>query len=170
MFQTSRCLFSIVASHCLRWNPALPLSIAHLLMEDDVYEGYFIPKGTVVLPNVWLILHDEERYPGPLKFWPERYADSKTNMERRINPEPLVAFGFGRRICPGRWLAIDAVWITVATVAASFNISRWLDEKGNPIDLSAQSARAPQMQHYPTFSCCCCVGQANRRRCLVSYL
>ncbi|KAI0946163.1 hypothetical protein AcV7_010207 [Taiwanofungus camphoratus] len=74
------------------------------------------------------------------------------------------------RICPGRWLAIDAVWITVATVAASFNISRWLDEKGNPIDLSAQSARAPQMQHYPTFSCCCCVDQANRRRCLVSYL
>lgn len=34
---------------------ALPLSIAHLLMEDDVYEGYFIPKGTVVLPNVWYV-------------------------------------------------------------------------------------------------------------------
>ena len=30
---------------CLRWRVALPQSTAHATMEDDVYNGYFIPKG-----------------------------------------------------------------------------------------------------------------------------
>ena len=38
---------------CLRWNPVVPLSLPHSTLEDDVYEGYFIPKGTTVLPNIW---------------------------------------------------------------------------------------------------------------------
>lgn len=36
-----------------RWRVALPLSIARRTREDDFYEGYYIPKGTIVLPNVW---------------------------------------------------------------------------------------------------------------------
>ena len=29
------------------------LGIPHLLSEDDFYRGYFIPKGTLVVSNVW---------------------------------------------------------------------------------------------------------------------
>jgi cytochrome P450 len=29
----------------MRWKPVLPLGVAHAASEDDVYEGYFIPKG-----------------------------------------------------------------------------------------------------------------------------
>lgn len=43
-----------VVWECLRWNPVLPLGLAHLVSEDDEYGGYLIPKGTSVLPNVWL--------------------------------------------------------------------------------------------------------------------
>ena len=28
-------------------------AVPHSTMEDDVYKGYFIPKGAVGVPNVW---------------------------------------------------------------------------------------------------------------------
>jgi len=115
-----------------------PLGIAHSVMEDDVYEGYLIPRGTTILPNVWGILHDEDAYPDPFRFDPERYADAKTNAERGINEPPLTAFGFGRRMCPGRYLAIDSIWIAVATAAAVFDISKTVDEKGKLIEPDVQ--------------------------------
>nr|AEB40221.1 cytochrome P450 monooxygenase [Antrodia cinnamomea] len=116
---------------CLRWNPVGPLAAPHTLTEDDNYEGYFIPKGTVVIPNVWLMLHDETKYPDPFRFHPKRYADGKQNDELGINQTPLAAaFGFGRWMCPGRWFALDEVWLTVATVSAVFNISKAVDERG----------------------------------------
>lgn len=30
----------------MRWRPVLPLSIAHSTTDDDIYKGYFIPKGS----------------------------------------------------------------------------------------------------------------------------
>jgi len=29
----------------LRWKPPVPLGLPHRLIEDDFYNGYFIPKG-----------------------------------------------------------------------------------------------------------------------------
>ena len=37
----------------LRWNPVAPMSLPHMSSEDDTYEGYFIPKGSMLLPNIW---------------------------------------------------------------------------------------------------------------------
>ncbi len=34
----------------LRWKPVIPLGLPHSVIQDDEYNGYFIPKGTVVLP------------------------------------------------------------------------------------------------------------------------
>ena len=39
----------------LRWKPIVPLSIAHYTVKQDIYEGYLIPKGTTVFPNVWSV-------------------------------------------------------------------------------------------------------------------
>jgi cytochrome P450 len=36
-----------------RWQPVTPLAIPHRLMQNDVYKGYFLPKGTIVAPNAW---------------------------------------------------------------------------------------------------------------------
>lgn len=42
-----------VVKEVVRWRPMLPLSIARRTAKDDVYQGYFIPKGTIVMPNSW---------------------------------------------------------------------------------------------------------------------
>ena len=37
----------------LRWHPIIPLGVPHRVTEDDVFDGYFIPAGTLVLGNTW---------------------------------------------------------------------------------------------------------------------
>jgi cytochrome P450 len=44
---------SCIVWECLRWNPVAPMGLAHYVTEDDEYNGYRIPKGSTVLPNIW---------------------------------------------------------------------------------------------------------------------
>jgi cytochrome P450 len=37
----------------VRWGPVVPLGLPHSVLKDDVYESYFIPKGTTVHLNIW---------------------------------------------------------------------------------------------------------------------
>ena len=36
-----------------RWHPIIPLGIPHRVTQDDVFNGYFIPAGTIVMGNAW---------------------------------------------------------------------------------------------------------------------
>ena len=37
----------------LRWHNVLPLGLPHTATGDEVFGDYFIPAGTVIIPNVW---------------------------------------------------------------------------------------------------------------------
>ncbi|GLB36242.1 putative cytochrome p450 [Lyophyllum shimeji] len=136
----------------LRWNPVTPLGIAHYASEDDEYEGYRIPKGTTVLPNVWAILHDPAVYPDPMAFNPSRFLDRKHNDSMGINPLPEPAFGFGRRMCPGRWFAFDAMWIVVASILSVYEISKAVDENGQTIEPKVEY-ESHLLSHPKPFKC-----------------
>ncbi|KAK7039665.1 cytochrome p450 [Favolaschia claudopus] len=127
-----------VVHEILRWRPVIPLAIPHAVMEDDIYKGYHIPAGSVVVGNAWAILHDETTYgPDTDQFIPERWltVDGKINEEM---PDSSPAFGFGRRICPGRDMAQWSVWISAASILSVFNITKSLDKKGMPIEPSGE--------------------------------
>ena len=69
-----------------------------------------------------LFTHDPTMYHDPMKFKPERFLPVEG-----YTPEPdpqLFSFGFGRRICPGRLLADDSLYINIAQSLAAFNINR----------------------------------------------
>ena len=34
----------------LRWRPAAPYGVPHSIKVDDVYEGFHIPRGSVIIP------------------------------------------------------------------------------------------------------------------------
>lgn len=125
-----------IVKEILRYHTVLPMSMPHCVTQDDIYEGYFIPKGATVLSNVWSILHDPEVYADPLSFNPSRWLVETPEGVQFNNsiPDPDIAtFGSGRRICPGRYVARNALFITVTNVLACFNISP-LDDNGKPAD------------------------------------
>ncbi|KAA1477985.1 cytochrome P450 [Dentipellis sp. KUC8613] len=137
----------------LRWNPIFPLGGPHCLMEDDVYNGYHIPKGSTVIANIWKILHDEERYNNPMSFKPERFLDSP-GKPAEFDPRG-IAFGFGRRHCgmrircTGMILAEASLFMTCAMVLSVFDISASDD---NPITEPLEYSDGV-MSHPPPFKC-----------------
>ncbi|KAJ6598116.1 cytochrome P450 [Mycena vulgaris] len=116
----------------LRWMPVLPLGVAHATSEDDIYEGYFIPKGTMVLSNIWAMVHDEAVYPDPEKFQPERFLNANGQLDADDN---ILAFGFGRRACVGRHAADATLWATIVSVLSVFDISKVKDAAGNTVEI-----------------------------------
>ncbi|KAJ7243050.1 cytochrome P450 [Mycena rebaudengoi] len=126
-----------IVREVLRWRPVTPLGVPHAVTQDDVYKGYHIPAGSVVVANSWAVLHDEETYgPNTDQFIPERWL-----KDGELDPDvkdPDAAFGFGRRICAAKDMAQWSVWITVASVLASFNISKSVDENGATIEPSGE--------------------------------
>ncbi|KAG6908816.1 hypothetical protein DXG01_003169 [Tephrocybe rancida] len=126
---------SAVVKETLRWREVLPISIPHYLHTEDEYNGYRIPADSLVLPNAWAMLHSEDIYPEPFEFLPDRFMkDGKLNRE--IRDPAHAAFGFGRRICPGRYMAQSAIWIAVASLVATFDISKEIDKHGQVVELT----------------------------------
>ncbi|KAJ7159322.1 cytochrome P450 [Mycena crocata] len=117
-----------VITETMRWHVSLPLSMPRVAEQDDIYNGYLIPKGSLILPNVRGIA-DEGDY--LTNFSPERHLTEKSGT---IDPLSYV-FGFGRRACPGRLLAENSVFIFVASILATFNITKALDSAGNVIPI-----------------------------------
>ncbi|EJF60847.1 cytochrome P450 [Dichomitus squalens LYAD-421 SS1] len=116
----------------LRWHAIAPLSLPHVAIADDEYNGYFIPKGSLIIANAWAFLQDPEVYPEPDRFMPERFLkDGKFVVD--IRDPATIAFGFGRRICPGRHFATSALFIFIASILHTFAIKSPLDEHGLPI-------------------------------------
>ena len=66
----------------LRWRSSLPVGIPHRSLEDDWYEGMFIPKGTTCIVNVGLCNQD-----------PIIYGDDATqfNPSRHLNSDGTLA-------------------------------------------------------------------------------
>ncbi|KAF4567124.1 hypothetical protein EYR36_010741 [Pleurotus pulmonarius] len=107
-------------------------AIPHFVTVEDEYKGYRIPANSIVVGNAWAMLHDETKYPDPFAFKPERWLlpDGKFNPDMK---EPTVAFGFGRRLCPGRHLASASIWITAALLLSVFECNYAVDEDGKTI-------------------------------------
>ncbi|KAI0058112.1 cytochrome P450 [Artomyces pyxidatus] len=121
----------------LRWAPVAPLGLPHRVIEDDVYMGYRIPKGTIMVPNIWLvpnIMRDPDCYPDPFKFDPGRFiTDSGKDV---VQPDPRkFAFGFGRRICPGAHFAEVSLQISIATILRLYSVSRPRDSNGQEVEM-----------------------------------
>ncbi|PPQ73991.1 hypothetical protein CVT24_012480 [Panaeolus cyanescens] len=124
-----------IAKEAMRWKLVTNLGLAHMVLEDDEYNGYFIPKGTFVMGNSWGILHDPTIFKDPEEFIPERFLREDGQLDPAARDPASAAFGFGRRICPGRHFSDQNLFITIASVLASFDIQAPLDENGNLVKL-----------------------------------
>lgn len=117
-----------IVKEALRWFPITAMGTAHAVSDDTTVAGYHVPKGAYLLPATWWLLHDPKVYPDPEAFDPTRF------LAPRDEPHPSIAtFGFGRRMCPGRHLADTSLFLTIAQLLATFDVSRALDPNGQPM-------------------------------------
>lgn len=111
-----------LVTEVFRWHSVAPLGLPHRVMQDDTHAGYFIPKGSRVITNIWKFTHDPRIYANPHLFNPDRFISSEG---KKSEPDPRnFCFGFGRRTCPGLHLADTSVFITCAMSLAVFDISK----------------------------------------------
>ena len=98
------------------------------------------------------MLHDPEMYPDPETFNPERFLKDGALATDVMDPSTVV-FGFGRRynardlllvipdichrICPGRFMGRETLFITAASLLSVFDILPALGPDGKPILLRA---------------------------------
>lgn len=131
-----------------RYWPIAPLGFPHTA-DDDIevnvpgFSGIHIPKGAYLLPAVWWFLHDPEVYADPEAFDPERF------LSPRNEPDPTPdAFGYGRRICPGRFFADSALYINIVQSLATFNFRKAVGKDGKEIEVDIRVK--PGVLSYPT--------------------
>ncbi len=137
-----------IIKETIRWAAVVPLAVPHALIEEDEYRGMHIPKGSTVIGNVWLvwfslidfiirdfstldnrsIFHNPDVYEKPFEYNPERFMVSNPPLD----PFTL-AFGFGRRQCPGMDVATATAFLSMSITLHSFDILFAKDANGNEI-------------------------------------
>ena len=121
----------------LRWRPSVPLGLPHAAAEDDWYEGMFIPKGTTFLANLWQCNHDRAVFGKDAdEFRPERHLGNDGELlpgPKETNQEGHVSFGFGRRVCVGRHLANESLFIRTAMILWAVILKCPRDENGKEL-------------------------------------
>ncbi|KAK7966535.1 uncharacterized protein PG986_000812 [Apiospora aurea] len=111
----------------MRWKPNVPTGVAHETEADDVYGGYFIPKGTRILPLDWAFLRNPNKYPDPDNFRPERWLEAGwPTYQEPLTQFPTIkgmsSFGWGQRQCLGQSLTEDELLIACGALAWCFNL------------------------------------------------
>lgn len=77
-------------------------------VEDDFYEGHFIPANSIMISNLWLLNQDPLVWgPDAMEFRPERHLNDSDREEgaSEMRKEGHFSYGFGRRVCVGKHVA-----------------------------------------------------------------
>ncbi|KAL2172385.1 hypothetical protein VTG60DRAFT_6224 [Thermothelomyces hinnuleus] len=130
-----------IVCETLRWRPVVVGGVPHFTKVQDSYMGYHIPANSIVLANAFAITRDESVFgPDVDDFIPERWMVD----EKDVKPEPTIdacglnvsalkdlpqtGFGFGRRICTGRIIARNQLFIQMARMLWAFDVEPGINE------------------------------------------
>lgn len=116
-----------ICNESLRLELVTPMLLPHCTTAADIYNGYYIPANATVYANAWAMVRDPKEFPDAEVFRPERWLVEKPPVHSN-----KIAFGFGRRICPGRFLAENSIFLAVASILAAFEIGQPIGKDGKP--------------------------------------
>ncbi|KAH6972735.1 cytochrome P450 [Ilyonectria destructans] len=116
-----------VVKETLRWRPFIQTGVPHQLTQDDAYEGYRFPAGTLFTWNAYALSLNETDYKDAIRFMPERFLDKDLKSPLKGH----WSFGTGRRVCVGYNVGANNVWIAAACLLYCFDIE---EDPDHPID------------------------------------
>lgn len=104
-----------------RWKPAPPLGMPREANEDIVVDNFLIPKGTVVIFNLWAAHYDANIWREPCRFDPSRYLD-KDGVFVPEKLDNVIPFAAGKRSCPGEVFASMEIFLLVTFLLQKYRV------------------------------------------------
>ncbi|XP_077345190.1 cytochrome P450 2C31-like isoform X4 [Lithobates pipiens] len=125
-----------------RFGNIVPSNIPHATTQDVTFKGYFLPKGTYVIPLLASVLRDEDHFEKPDEFYPQHFLDSKGNF---LKKEAFLPFSAGKRSCAGENLAKMELFLFFTRLLQNFTFQAPFGAK---LDLTpAVGFTTPPMRH-----------------------
>ncbi|XP_056117729.1 cytochrome P450 2K1-like isoform X2 [Rhinichthys klamathensis goyatoka] len=109
----------------------IPLSL-HMTTCDVHFNGYFIKKGTTVVPLLTSVLKDPSEWEKPNSFYPEHFLDEKGQLVKR---DAFMPFSAGRRACLGESLARMELFLFFTSLLQSYHFTTPPGVSGDDLDL-----------------------------------
>ncbi|XP_063163930.1 cytochrome P450 2J6-like [Candoia aspera] len=94
------------------------LPIPRQSIMDVKMEGFHIPKGTIIIPDLRSVLLDPEEWETPEEFNPNHFLDKDGNFQTR---EAFLPFGAGQRACLGEKLVRAELYIFLTSLLKAFS-------------------------------------------------
>ncbi|XP_072014927.1 cytochrome P450 2C23-like [Amphiura filiformis] len=99
----------------------VPLSVFHVAGDTTTFRGYTIPRNSVMISNLYAVMHSLELWGNPEEFRPERFLDDKGNFREQ---DEVIPFGVGRRVCLGEALARQELFIFFSHLLHQFKFEK----------------------------------------------
>lgn len=114
MSYTEACLREL-----MRYETLVPSSIPHKAVHDVIFQGYYAPKGCFMVPSLYAMHFDENKWNDPFTFKPERFLDMKGQLS--LKKDISLPFGGGKRLCAGETFARNTLFLFVAAIFQNFD-------------------------------------------------
>jgi cytochrome P450 len=105
-----------------------PVGVVHSASEDVELDGYLIPKGAFIFPNLHHVHHDPAYWEKPNELYPEHWLDSNGNFISKR--EGFIAFGVGKRKCPGQEVAQMELFAFLTNLLRNFTFKLTPEDSG----------------------------------------
>lgn len=91
-----------------------------MLLDDLKYEDYLLPKGMILLANIYHANHHEEIWGDPQNFRPERFLEGSQEHKKNLR-NSVASFQEGKRKCPGELMARDTMFLFAAKLLQKYS-------------------------------------------------
>ncbi|XP_063771232.1 cytochrome P450 2K6-like isoform X3 [Pseudophryne corroboree] len=127
-----------------RFGDILPGSALHSTSQDVTFRGYFIPKGTFVIPFLTTALRDAAYFEKPDEFYPEHFLTSEGQFKKN---EAFIPFSLGKRSCAGQNLAKMELFVFFTALLQNFTFQ---GTPGAQLDLTPELGATNAPRPYDT--------------------
>ncbi|KAM9291498.1 cytochrome P450 2W1-like [Morus bassanus] len=115
---------------------------------DTHFKGYFIPKGTTVIPLLTSVLLDKTQWETPDEFNPNHFLDADGNF---VKKKAFLPFSAGRRNCIGESLAMMELFIFFTGLIQKFTFKPPPGVTESELDTTAEAGFT--MRPHPQCAC-----------------
>ncbi|XP_060622746.2 cytochrome P450 2J5-like [Anolis sagrei] len=103
----------------MRYRYVVLIGTGRQTTKDVNIGSFFIPKETVVIPDMYAILHDPQHWETPEEFNPNHFLDKDGNFVTR---KEFLVFGAGARLCLGEHMGRMQYFLFLTSLLKAFHL------------------------------------------------